>query len=179
MTNPQEQSDNRALLAQLWHTHQSAISAYLYAAVPNFHDAEDLTQQVAIAVARDFDKYDPATPFLRWAIGIARNRVLNHRRTFAMSKVVFSNETLDRLSDAAARQTPVTNAFKSALDRCLAKLQARARQALTFRYEEDLRSKAIADRMGLSTSAVDVLLHRTRKALEDCINDTTHSDATR
>ncbi|MBX2851008.1 MAG: hypothetical protein KTR15_04585, partial [Phycisphaeraceae bacterium] len=119
MADPQEQSEQRALMTELWYTHQPAISAYLYAAVPNFHDAEDLTQQVAVAVARDFDKYDPDTPFLRWAIVIARNRVLNHRRSFAMSKIVFSQDTLDALAKAAPDQKPITTAYKTALDNCL------------------------------------------------------------
>ena len=166
-------------MAGLWHKHQPAISAYLFAAVPNFHDAEDLLQQVAIAVARDFDQYDPATPFMKWAIVIARNRVLNHRRTHAMSRVVFSQETLDVLADAAAEQTPATGAFKSALDYCLGTLQDKARKALTLRYEEDLRVGAIAERMGITESAAGVLLHRTRKALEHCLKHRLETETNR
>lgn len=156
-------------MTELWYAHQPAISAYLYAAVPNFHDAEDLTQQVAVAVARDFDKYDPDTPFLRWAIVIARNRVLNHRRSFAMSKIVFSQDTLDALADAAPDQQPITTAYKAALDNCLDQIQNKSRQALKLRYEEDLRTKEIATRLGMTANAVSVLLHRTRAALAECM----------
>lgn len=156
-------------MTELWYTHQPAISAYLYAAVPNFHDAEDLTQQVAVAVARDFDKYDPDTPFLRWAIVIARNRVLHHRRSFAMSKIVFSQDTLDALAQAAPDQQPITTAYKSALDTCLDELQNKSRQALNLRYEQDLRTKEIASRLNMTANAVSVLLHRTRTALAQCM----------
>ncbi|MBX2852375.1 MAG: sigma-70 family RNA polymerase sigma factor [Phycisphaeraceae bacterium] len=156
-------------MTELWYAHQPAISAYLYAAVPNFHDAEDLTQQVAVAVARDFDKYDPDTPFLRWAIVIARNRVLNHRRSFAMSKIVFSQDTLDALADAAPDQQPITTAYKAALDNCLDQIQNKSRQALKLRYEEDLRTKEIATRLSMTANAVSVLLHRTRAALAECM----------
>lgn len=179
MMCPREQSDERALLAELWHTHQPAISAYLYAAVPNFHDAEDLTQQVAIAVARDFDKYDPDTPFLRWALAIARNRVLNHRRTHAMSKVVFSQQTLDALAQAVPEQQAVTPAYKSALDRCLDELQSKARRALTLRYEEDLRTREIASRLEMTANAVSVLLHRTRAALAECMQNRLNAEGQR
>ena len=156
-------------MTELWYAHQPAISAYLYAAVPNFHDAEDLTQQVAVAVARDFDKYDPQTPFLRWAIVIARNRVLNHRRTFAMSKIIFSQETLDALADAAPDQKPITTAYRAALDSCLDLLQSKSREALALRYEEDLRTNEIATRLNMTTNAVSVLLHRTRTTLAECM----------
>ena len=164
-------------MTELWYTHQPAISAYLYAAVPNFHDAEDLTQQVAVAVARDFDKYDPDTPFLRWAIVIARNRVLNHRRSFAMSKIVFSQDTLDALADAAPGQKPITTAYKAALDNCLDQVQSKSRHALALRYEEDLRTKEIATRIGMTANAVSVLLHRTRTALAECMKKKLDSDA--
>lgn len=163
-------------MTELWYAHQPAISAYLYAAVPNFHDAEDLTQQVAVAVARDFDKYDPDTPFLRWAIVIARNRVLNHRRSFAMSKIIFSQDTLDALADAAPDQKPITTTYKAALDNCLDQLQNKSREALSLRYEEDLRTKEIATRLGMTANAVSVLLHRTRTALAECMKKKLESD---
>lgn len=177
MTSQQDQSEKRALLAELWHTHQPAISAYLYAAVPHFHDAEDLTQQVAIAVARDFDKYDPETPFLRWAVAIARHRVLNHRRSHAMSKVVFSQETLEALAEAAPQQQPATPAYRWALDNCLGQLQSKARAALNLRYEDDLRAKDIAPLLNMTANAVSVLLHRTRAALAQCIKKKIEADA--
>lgn len=164
-------------MTELWYANQPAISAYLYAAVPNFHDAEDLTQQVAVAVARDFDKYDPETPFLRWAIVIARNRVLNHRRSFAMSKIIFSDETLDALAQAAPDQQPISTAYKAALDTCLDQVQNKSRQALSLRYEEDLRTKEIATRLGMTANAVSVLLHRTRTALAQCMKKKLDSDA--
>ena len=163
-------------MTELWYANQQAISAYIYAAVPHFHDAEDLTQQVAVAVARDFDKYDPETPFLRWAIVIARNRVLNHRRSFAMSKIIFSDETLDALADAAPDQQPITTAYKAALDSCLDEVQNKSREALSLRYEEDLRTKEIATRLGMTANAVSVMLHRTRAALAQCMKKKLESD---
>lgn len=48
------QSDRRALVAEHWHKWQTSIRAYLVAAVNNYHDAEDLLSQVAVAVARDY-----------------------------------------------------------------------------------------------------------------------------
>lgn len=164
-------------MAELWHKWQPTISAYLQAAVPNYHDAEDLLQQVAVAVARDFDKYDPQTPFGHWAIAIARHRVLNFRRSKAMSKVVFSQETMDLLAEVLPDEPPVTSDFKAVLDQCLEKLQDRARAVLSLRYEEDLRADDIAPRLGMSSSAVSVLLHRTRKALAHCVRSAMGSEA--
>lgn len=171
MADPARQSDAaaRARLAELWHAAQPSVSAYLFAAVPNHHDAEDLLGQVAVAVAHDFDKYDPSQPFVRWAIGIARHRVLNYRRTYAMSKIVFSQETIDALANAVPVEPARQSEFKTALQACIDKLQSQARKAITLRYEEDLKPRKIANELDMTPNAVSILLHRTRKALADCV----------
>ncbi len=168
-----DQSDRRALVAEHWHRWQTSIRAYLVAAVSDYHDAEDLLQQVAVAVARYYQKYDPDTPFIRWAIAIARNRVLNYRRSKAMSKLVFSQETLDLLAGAMPEEPPAEAATKSALDDCISKLQDRSQRALKLRYEQDLRSSDIAEKLGMTVTAVTSLMSRVHKALAKCIEHAT------
>ncbi|MEM6505460.1 MAG: sigma-70 family RNA polymerase sigma factor [Planctomycetota bacterium] len=164
-----DHSDRRAIVAEHWHKWQTSIRAYLVAAVSDYHDAEDLLQQVAVAVARDYEKYDPETPFVRWAIAIARNRVLNYRRQKATSKLVFSQDTLDALAGAMPEEPPAEAETKAALDDCINKLQARSQQALTLRYEQDLRSREIADKLGMTVTAVTSLMSRVHKALANCV----------
>ena len=164
-----DQSDRRALVAEHWHKWQTSIRAYLVAAVTNYHDAEDLLSQVAVAVARDYEKYDPDTPFIRWAIAIARNRVLNYRRQKATSKLVFTQDTLDTLAGAMPEDPPAETETKAALDQCIGKLQARSQQALTLRYEQDLKPAEIAPRLDMSVTAVTSMLHRVHKALAKCV----------
>lgn len=164
-----DQSDRRALVAEHWHKWQSSIRAYLVAAVSDYHDAEDLLSQVAVAVARDYEKYDPQTPFIRWAIAIARNRVLNYRRQKATSKLVFSQDTLDQLAGAMPEEAPAETATKAALDDCINKLQDRSQQALKLRYEQDLKPREIAPRLDMSVTAVTSMLYRVHKALGKCV----------
>ena len=164
-----DQSDKRALVAEQWHKWQVSIRAYLVAAVSNYHDAEDLLQQVAVAVARDFDKYDPDTPFVRWAVAIARNRVLNYRRAKATNKLVFSQDTLDLLESAMPDEPPAETATKSALRVCIEKLQDRSRRALVLRYEQDLRPSEIAGKLGMTATALSTLMSRVHKTLAKCV----------
>lgn len=172
-------SDARARLAELWHQTQPSVSAYLFAAVPNHHDAEDLLGQVAVAVARDFDRYDESQPFVRWAIGIARNRVLNHRRQYAMSKIVFSQETIEALAKAVPVEPTKQSEFKAVLRQCMEKLQKQAHKVITLRYQDDLRPRTIADELGTTPNAVSILLHRTRKTLSACVQNQMEGDAKR
>ncbi|MEM6506320.1 MAG: sigma-70 family RNA polymerase sigma factor [Planctomycetota bacterium] len=180
MTDPTPNpSDARARLAELWHASQPSVSAYLFAAVPNHHDAEDLLGQVAVAVARDFDRYDESQPFVRWAIGIAHHRVLNYRRKYAMSKVVFSQETIESLANAVPDDPIRQSDFKVTLKHCLHKLQKQARKAITLRYEDDLKPRHIAAELDMTPNAVSILLHRARKALADCVSQSTDKDPER
>ena len=176
MPDHRNESESRARLAELWHASQPTVSAYLFASVPNHHDAEDLLGQVAVAVARDFDQYDESQPFVRWAIGIARHRVLNHRRQYAMSKIVFSQETIDALANAVPVEPAKQSDFKAALKACIDKLQNQARKAITLRYEDELKPKSIASELNISPNAVSILLHRTRKVLAECVHDTMEGD---
>jgi RNA polymerase sigma-70 factor (ECF subfamily) len=169
-------SDRRALVAEQWHKWQTSIRAYLVAAVSDYHDAEDLLSQVAVAVARDFEKYDPDTPFIRWAVAIARNRVLNYRRGKAMSKLVFSQDTLDVLAGAMPEEPPAEVATKAALDDCINKLQARSQQALKLRYEQDFKPREIAGKLGMTATAVTSMLHRVHKALAKCVRQALAAD---
>lgn len=171
--NSRDESDGRVLMAELWHEWHPAVHAFIRSAVPNFHDGEDLLQQVAVAVARDFHRYDPDRPFIHWAIGIARNRVLHYRRSAVMSKLVFSQTTIESLADAAHQVRPANSDLKDALRKCIEKLQARACQILTLRYEENLKPREIAPRLGLSANTVSAVLHRTRKVLDDCVRENT------
>ena len=171
-----DQSDRRGLVAQHWHEWRTSIRAYLVAAVSDYHDAEDLLQQVAVAVARDYEKYDPDTPFIRWAIAIARNRVLNYRRSKAISKLVFSQDTLDLLENAIPEEAPAETETKAALDDCINKLQDRSQKALKLRYEQDLRSTEIGSQLNMTATAVTSMMHRVHKVLAKCVKQTMATD---
>ena len=171
-----DQSDRRALVAEYWHKWQTSIRAYLVAAVSDYHDAEDLLSQVAVAVARDYEKYDPETPFIRWAIAIARNRVLNYRRSKATNKLVFSQDTLDLMESAMPEEPPAEAAMKAALDDCINKLQDRSQKALKLRYEQDLKPSEIGSQLNMTATAVTTLMHRVHKALAKCVKQALATD---
>lgn len=157
-------------MVALWHKSQPIVAAFVSASVSNEHDAEDLVQQVALAAAKDFDKYDPATPFLRWAIAIARNRILNYRRQATTGKIVFNSETIESLAQAAERYPYESSDLLDALRACLKLVKGRASQILEMRYMHIMKPDKIARRLSMTVNAVTVQLHRTRRALEQCIN---------
>src|SRR5947208_4511010 len=83
-------------IARLLMQHRTALYGYIYACVRNHADAEDILQNVSVAVTESIDKLNDDAGFLPWAREIARRRVLAHRRPAGRVQV-FDPELLCRL----------------------------------------------------------------------------------
>lgn len=161
---------DRQSLATLWEQARPALFAYLTASVYDFHRAEDLLQEVAVAVAGQFHSYDSQRPFLAWSMGIARNRMLLYLREQARDRRHFSEAALVALQEAA-QQMPRDQAGdkRDALRRCLGKIAGRRRRVLEMRYGGNLSIADIAEQLSVTGNAVKIMLHRVRTSLEECI----------
>lgn len=164
--------DSRELLAVNWVKVQPALTAFLIASTPQFSDAEDLLQEVAVEVARRFDDYDPSRPFLPWAIWVAKIQIANFYRARQRSPVKFVGESIDALGEACDRIQVTLSEEKWALEKCLTSLTGRSRTLLQLRYFDDLSPQEIGSRTGMTAGAVRIALSRTRSALLSCVQST-------
>ncbi len=167
-TNPREQQQ-RQDLAVLWTRAQPHVSAFVSSMVLDFHAAEDLIQQVACAVAEQFEEYEPDRPFVPWAIGIARFKVFNYYRSRKRDKHVFDSEALTGIARAYAELEPELDPRRKALAACVGKVNGRASQVLEMRYMREMKPARIAQKLEMTPNAVSVMLHRIRAALSKCI----------
>jgi RNA polymerase sigma-70 factor, ECF subfamily len=171
--NPEwtDAAQERAQLAVDWERARTAVFAQLLAGIGSFHDAEDVLQEVAVSVAKNYGSYDPARPFVAWALGIARNHMLMYFRRYHRSRLVFSDQLmatvgqhLEKLSENSVDRR------REELHHCLSQLESRQRRLIEMRYSSGLTIDKIAESLGKSVTAVKGSLHRVRKALERCIN---------
>ena len=159
----------------LWTAAQPTITAYIRTLVPDFQQAEEVLQRVAIALFRKFDQYDAQRPFGAWAVGVAKYEVLYHRRRHATDRHVFNDELVEELSLSYEQFLDEADPFREALERCLDELHGRPKKAVTLKYEHGLGSSAIASRLRISTGAVRILLWRARAALKECVERKTNA----
>ena len=148
--------------------------AQLLAGIGSFHDAEDVLQEVAVSVAKNYGTYDSSRPFIAWALGIARNHMLMYFRRYHRERLVFNDELVisigqhfETLAEEAAE------ARREALNHCLHQLDERRRRLIEMRYSGGLSVDAIATSLGKSVAAVKGSLHRVRKVLEQCVRHRT------
>lgn len=169
MTLPYREQQQRKDLAVLWTQSQPHVAAFVSSMVLDFHAAEDLIQQVAVAVAEQFEDYDASRPFVAWAIGIARFKVYNYYRSVKRDKHVFDSEAINGIARACTDLEPELDQRKQALDTCIQRVQGRGAAVLEMRYVREMKPGRIAQKMGMTANAVSVMLHRIRAALEKCI----------
>jgi RNA polymerase sigma-70 factor (ECF subfamily) len=155
---------------RLWTEAQPVVAAYLNSLVPDFQEAEDLLQEVAVILLRKFPEYAPDRPFIRWALGIAKYEALSARRRHARSRLCYTPELLDRISEAYEELAPELERRAAALRECLQQIRGQAREILRLRYEQAMKPGAIAGQLGLAALSVRVALSRTRAALRACID---------
>ena len=164
-----DENQKREEFTRHWLDAEPSVSAYVFASISGFHDAEDVVQGIAQELARRFDEYDSNRPFVGWAIWVAKSRVIDFYRAQNRTRVVFSEELLGQFADTIAKQADGRSHRREALEACLDELPPRSRRLLDLRYVEELSAEQMARETGSTSGSVRVLLSRARTVLASCI----------
>ncbi|MCR9117149.1 MAG: sigma-70 family RNA polymerase sigma factor [bacterium] len=164
-----DENQKREEFTHHWLEVEPSVSAYVFASISGFHDAEDVVQRIAQELARRFDEYDSRRPFVGWALWIAKSRVIDFYRAQGRSRIVFSGKLLGQLADTIAKQADGRSNRREALEACLDELPPKSRRLLDLRYAEELSAAEMARETGATSGSVRVLLSRVRTVLACCI----------
>ena len=125
-------------------------------------EAEDLLQEVLIAVHTHRHTYDLLQPLTPWIHAIARYKFLDYLRR---TKSSFRNMPIESAQELLARSDLA--AVESGLDlqRLMSRISSKARKAIQYVKLDGLSVSEAAVRCGMSESAIKVAVHRGLKAL--------------
>jgi RNA polymerase sigma-70 factor (ECF subfamily) len=162
-------SNSNEEIAWQWTASLPSVAAYVRSFTHDFHDAQDILQNVSMAVVRKYAEYDRNKPFVAWAIGIARNELLAYRRRKGVYRQFFDDESFEKIGQAFAEEDGNVNPVLEALQKCMKQVSEKSRRLLQLRYIEDLRYEDMAKTLNFSVGSVKVAMHRLRTALRDCV----------
>jgi len=143
---------------------QKSAWSLAYRFLGNAPDAEDVVQEAFLRILRAAPRYRPAAQFRTYLFSIVGNlckdRLPKKRAVFLEEAALLRDPKPDAGETLESRERSA--AVRSALD----SLPARQRVAVLLRHYEGLSYDEIAGTLRISAKAVDSLLHRARRTLQ-------------
>ncbi|WP_437357473.1 sigma-70 family RNA polymerase sigma factor [Inquilinus limosus] len=124
-------------------------------------DAEDVVQEVLLAIHLKRASWDPARPIGPWISTIVRNKMIDALRRRGRHADVPIEDVIDTLEAEPAAD----GLERRDVDRLLSRLQERQRDIVRSISMEGAGVRETAGRLGMTEGAVRVALHRALKAL--------------
>jgi RNA polymerase sigma-70 factor (ECF subfamily) len=138
-----------------------------YKFVGRHNDAEDLTQEIFLKVARNRSRFREDAVLETWLVSIARNHCVDHYRSIRLEKQVMTDLHADDFDIAApqedgpyARQE--LSELKDLLGNHLAKMPVILRTAVVLRDLQELSYREISHRLRLPEGTVKSRINRGR-----------------
>jgi RNA polymerase sigma-70 factor, ECF subfamily len=156
--------------------HRGLFMGYLMAVTRDPEAAEEVFQQVAVAILERKQNSAAIPEFLPWAKEVVRRQALYYlRETRRETKHVrpVAPELLEGLSRAFLEDAGGSERFaqeRKLLGGCLDKLPARQRELIALRYDERRSFQEIAEAVRSTATAVQRSVSRIRVLLHDCVH---------
>lgn len=150
--------------------HQPRLRVFVRSLLPIKQDADDVLQEINLVLCRRSGDFVEGTNFAAWALKVAHFQVLAHRQSAARNRLVFEDETVQQIADAAIERLQVSGDREEALRHCLSQLTDHQRRILSQRYAEQLPINRIAEDVARPEASVRQSLYRIRALLQQCIH---------
>lgn len=150
--------------------HQEAVRKVVAALLREWHQTEDIVQQVFIKAFFALDRFEKGRPFAPWVKEIARNearqelrRQEREGRRLDFYGQHLLTEGLDDAGDAGRAR------LEELLWRCRETLAPHVSEVIAQRYQLGRSFQEIAAQIGRTVEATRQMLSRARVALRDCV----------
>lgn len=165
-------SGDTAAFEELMNRYKRSIFTIAYRMMGNYHEAEDICQEVFITVFNKMYQFDSNKKFAPWINRIAVNTCISTLRkrnkvvslSFDETYIPGNDQELNDLYEDP-HLIIEQQELKAEIEEALLELPESYRVVLILRYQLDLKNQEIAEVIGASRENVDVKIHRARKAL--------------
>ena len=159
-------SQGDRLFEEIYRDFKDKVESYIRARVNDHHVAEDLASDVFFKVYKNIERYDPEKAAVStWVFTIVSNTLKNYYRdrksTASLDDMEGFEPSFEEDMDRAMRLDEI----RQYLDEVLEDLDETRRRILLMRYYDEMKTKDIADALGMTAGNVRVILTRTLKKL--------------
>jgi RNA polymerase sigma-70 factor (ECF subfamily) len=166
-------TNNTADLVRQLLEHRDGLFGFVLALTHDREAAEEIFQEVGLAVVEEAGKKTDVLRFLPWVHELARRRVAEYYRRNSRRRALEHSEPLDAVVALAFQEGAADPAAVSArqehLEHCLEELPGSQRDMIAARYRDHTPLKDIADGARSTEGSIKVLLWRARRQLARCI----------
>lgn len=149
---------------------QTRLYAYINYHVPNKNDSDDIFQEVIATLFAKFCDYREGTDFLRWAITIAKYKILSFTRDNKRMRILFNEADMDQIQMEVISNINSLDGESERLKKCLKKLPDKQKELLKCRYENEMSYRQIAKQFNISMQSVYRAIARIHTSLLKCID---------
>ncbi|SDO07161.1 RNA polymerase sigma-70 factor, ECF subfamily [Lentzea jiangxiensis] len=165
---------DKVAIERLLGTIRPLIVRYCRARVGSFASADDVAQDVCLAVLTSLPSYrDQGRPFLAFVYGIAAHKVADSFRSFSRNRAEAVPELPESMDTAAGpEQRAMQGELSDQMAVLLRVLPEKQREIVVLRVVVGLSAEETAEAVGSTPGAVRVAQHRALNRLRKEISDT-------
>lgn len=152
-------------LAELYHVHARAVHKVAYRITGSAADADDVLQDIFLALPEALANYDEAGNLEGWIKGIAVRRSLMALRKEKLRREV----SLSGMQYPGRQEAADPAVDRVALERALDDLPDPLRVVFVLKEIEGYNHEEIGEMLGIGTAGSTTKLHRARKSLRELL----------
>jgi RNA polymerase sigma-70 factor (ECF subfamily) len=155
----------------LYTSHEQRLRAFVRTLVPNWTDADEIVQEVALTAWKKFSDFESGTSFMAWICTIARFKALSYRRKMGRDRLAFRAELIELMAEEGDEEEDKRERELEALSECMSKLPEKHQRWVQLAYTPGMSAKSEAEALGMRPNTFYMKLNRIRANLHGCIQD--------
>jgi RNA polymerase sigma-70 factor (ECF subfamily) len=166
--------DVRAL-NEIYARYGPMLLGFLRARAGNQQLAEELLQDVMLAVWNNADKFEGRSKVKTWLLVIARNRAINAHRRKKIPLIDINDAFNLSSDDTSPMEAAIRSDAQDMVREALQQLPEAQREVLVLVFYHQLTGPEVAEVLDISVGTVKSRLHRAKEMLKGILNQQGHA----
>ena len=143
-----------------------------YSKTNNYHDANDLCQEVFLKLLEHQDKFESEEHMKHWLIRVTINTFIKHQTSGWTKNTIYMTQEIRGVLEGTSEAFSYTDSysFDNDVDETIKALPEKYQEVIYMFYYKNMTIREIMQAKGLGESAVKMQLSRARKILRDCMD---------